>query len=567
MRSVQIHLRFLATLFMVTITFSLAPSLFVSKGRSSPASMYYYRFDVDREGFTNVTINFNSTDPSGDSWVFVPKFQSWNCSVASGRISENRTVETDEVVSRAYYFYQAFKFRYEANGLFNMTIRFEFANGGLIIEPTGIFYSPQIGFKNDSDAVAEIFFDSNFTVNEEKAIAIGQTTDTNIEYPATDVETNRVWFTLPSQENIFRLEVEFNTQSATPDYVTLMSSDNNTFAFKSVARYQSYARGVLKLYDLIYGNFTQLFNVTLDSVAPVEVQFFLPDFDTLLSVGGFVPFTGGQLGEININIVFIRGVNGTVEVIAAHELVHRFLGRAGLSPSDFLWFHEGMAQFISVTFVGELGYEDGVLGKQNLDQGAVQVFDLKGGDIGFIQQWSPTSQPDYVDNLYAASYYVVAKLAETHGGLPYYQHFFELINGALVNSNNVLAYYLSVAADASVAITLRHWGFNIADLYTSPELVDQAAKAIEATNPIFQPYRWFAEYLFNQAQVSLEAGNVDRANSLLRLSIAVANAAPILTFITIIIILGLLVYLLFRCSRRPRATVPPSPPEILQPSA
>ncbi len=543
---------------MVTITFSFALDLFVFNGRSSPASLYYYRFDVDQEGFTNVTINFNSTDPSGNSWVFVPKFQSWSSSVTSGRISQSETVGTDEVVNQAYYFYQAFKFSYVSNGLFNMTIKFEFANGGLIIEPRGIFYSPQIGFKTDSNAVAEIFFDDSFTVNEDKAIA------GSYDHPATDVETNRARFIL--QENIVRLQVEFNIEADNPEYVTLKSSDNKTIAFKSVARYQSYAENVLKIYDLVYNNFTRLFNVTLDSVAPVEVQFFLPDFDTLLSVGGFVPLVGEQLGEININIVFIRAVNGTVEVIAAHELVHRFLGRAELSPSDFLWFHEGMAQFIGVTFVGELGYEGGVQEKQNLDQGAVQVFNQNGGDIGFIQQWSPTRQPQNLDSYYAASYYVVSKLAETHGGLPYYQRFFEMINGAMVNSNNVLAYYLSLAADASVAITLRRWGFSIADLYTSPELVDQAAKAIEATNPIFQPYRWFAEYLFNQAQISLEAGNIDRANSLLRLSIAVANAAAILMFITIIIILGLLVYLLSRRSRRPRATVPPLPQEIMQPS-
>jgi len=559
---------FLVTLILVTFAISFVSGLLVADVKASPASAYYYRFDVDREGFTDVTINFYSTDSSGDSWVFVPKFQDWNYSVTAGQISRSENVSTDEVVNQAYYFYQAFTFSYVANGLFSMTIRFGFANGALMDEfdePRGIFYSPQIGFKPDSDGVAEIFFHHSFEVDADKAIAELQHNDQITEYPATDVETNRARFIL--QKNIGRLQVEFKIESATPEYVTLKSSDNQTFAFKSLTRYESYARNVLKLYDLIYANLTRLFNVTLASVAPVEVQFFLPEFDTLLSVGGYVPFTGEQLGEININIFFIRAVDGAVEVIATHELVHRFLGKAQLSPSNLLWFHEGMAQYVSTTFIADLGYEGGVQEKQKLDQASVSVYNDEKGAIGFIQQWSPSSQPPDIDKYYAASYYVVSKLAEMHGGLPYYQRFFELINGAMVNSNNVVAYYLSVAADASVAITLRRWGFNIADLYTSPELVDQAARAIEATNPIFQPYRWFAEYLFDQAQFSLEAGNVDRANGLLRLSIAVANAAPISTFITIVIILGLLVYLLSRRSRRPRATVPPLPPEILQPSA
>jgi len=558
------ELRLLVTVILVTFAISFVSGLLVASVKASPASVYYYRFDVDREGFTDVTIKFNSTDSSGDSWVFVPKFQDWNYSVTAGQISGSEIVDTDEVVNQAYYFYQAFKFRYVANGLFNMTIKFDFDNGALIVEPRGIFYSPQIGFKPSSDGVAQIFFHHSFQIDADKAIALLEHNDLTTKYPATDVETNRARFVL--QENIGRLQVEFSIESATAEYVTLKSSDNTTFAFKSLTRYESYARNVLKLYDLIYGNFTQLFNVTLASVAPVEVQFFLPDFDTLLSVGGFVPFTGEQLGEININIVFIRAVNGTVEVIATHELVHRFLGKAQLSPSNLLWFHEGMAQYVSTTFIGELGYEGGVQERQNLEQSSVQVYNQYNGDIGFIQQWTPTNQPEDIAIYYAASYYITSQLAEMHGGLSYYQRFFKLIQGAMVNNNNVLAYYLSAAANASVAITLMRWGFSIADLYTSPELVDQAARAIEATNPVFQPYRWLAEYLFNQAQFSLEAGNVDRANSLLRLSIAVANAAPLLTFLTIIIILGLLVYFLSRRSTRPRPAVPPLLPEILQPS-
>ena len=58
---------FLVTLILVTFAISFVSGLLVADVKASPASAYYYRFDVDREGFTDVTINFNSTDSSGDS--------------------------------------------------------------------------------------------------------------------------------------------------------------------------------------------------------------------------------------------------------------------------------------------------------------------------------------------------------------------------------------------------------------------------------------------------------------------------------------------------------------------
>jgi len=551
---------------LIVVVVSLSSGSFVFNGKASPASGYYYKFTVDREGFTSVAINFNSTDAQGASWVFVPKFSSWNYSVTKGQIVPTEVVETDQVTSQSQYFYQAFKFRYQASGIFNMTLRFGLNYGAVIIEPRGIFYSPQIGFQSESAGYADILFYNSFKVDSTKAIAIGA----NANYQPTQVSSNFVRFRLP--ENIIRIQVEFGIDSATPEYATLNSSDNRTFTFKSVTRYQTDARDILKLYDQIYGNFTRLFNVTLDSVA---VQWFLPDFETLLTVGGFVPFTGGQLGEININVFFERAVNGTVEVIAAHELVHCFIGKTGISPGDFLWFHEGMAQYLSVTIVTDLGYEGGQQEKDNLENGAAQLIQRLGGeDFGLIslQDWDPSYQPPNVDIgfLYVASYYVVSRLPQIvhREGFDYYSRFFTIIHGAKVDNINVLALYLSTAANASVALTLQSWGFTVADLYNSPvsEMIKDAGKAIEDVNPIFQPYRSIAEYFYQQALLSAQRGDYERAKSMLQLAITIANLAPLLTFLTIIALLALLVFILNRLSKRPKPMVPPLPPEILQPT-
>jgi len=559
--------KILQTSLLVIVVVSLVSGSFVFSAEASPTSAYYFKFTVDREGFTNVEINFNSTYTQGESWVFVPKFQSWNHTETRGQIVSSSVVDTDQVATQSYYFYQAFKFRYQAqaNGIFNMTVRYGFNNGAIIIEPRGIFYSPQIGFQSSSTGKADVLFYSGFNINRDKAIAIGASTS----YQPTQVTSNRVKFNL--QESIVRIQVEFNVASTTPSFTPLKSNDNKTFTFNSVKRYQNYAREILKLYDRIYSNFTRLFNVTLNSVT---VQWFLPEFETLLAVGGFVPFTGEQLGEININIFFIRAVNGTVEVIAAHELVHRFVGKTGISPGDFLWLHEGMAQYLSVAFVLNLGYEGARQEKENLENGSTQLIQRLGGEnfnLINLQDWTPSYQPSNVDTsaLYVASYYVVSRLPQivNREGLDYYSRFFKLINGVKVNNINVLALYLSTAANASVALTLQRWGFKVTDLYNSPvkEMVKDAGKAIEGVNPVFQPYRSLAEYFYQQAILSAERGDWEKAKNLLQLAITMANLAPMLTFLTILALLALLAFILNRRSRRPKPVVPPPPPEILQP--
>jgi len=240
-----------------------------------------------------------------------------------------------------------------------------------------------------------------------------------------------------------------------------------------------------------------------------------------------------------------------------------------------LWFHEGMAQYISVNLVSDLGYEGAKNEKNNLENGATRLIQLLGGEnFGSIslQDWTPGYQPPNADfgSLYIASYYVVSRLPQIvhREGLNYYDSFFTLIHGAKVNNINVLALYLSTAANASVALTLQSWGFAVADLYNSPvsEMVKDAGKAVEGVNPVFQPYRSFAEYFYQQALLSAQRGDYERAKSMLQLAITMANLAPLLTFLTIIAILALLVFILNRLSKRPKPMVPPLPPEILQPT-
>jgi hypothetical protein len=559
MKNEKVSFKSTTFLVLLIIVVSLTFNFSTFKVAASPYSSFSYTFTVNQEGSMASVINFQSTKSSGSSWVIVPK--NWNNTpnVNSGTITQSSLVDTKDVVSESQYFYQAYEFTYQSSGFFNMTIEFNMDNGALIIGDRGIFFSPLIGFDYPgSSGTATVVFDSSLTVNSNHVIAIG-----NFNHEPTKVSAHLAVFSL--SEKLLRLQIEFAT--SVRGEMTMLHDANNVFNFNAPKRYAAYASNVLNLYDRIYANYTRLFNVTL--TPPVEVQFFLPDFNEFLLVGGFTPFTQAGAGTININIFFIRAVNGTIEVIAAHELVHHFLIKAGLSPNNFLWFHEGMAQYISVNLVERLGYEGATYEKNNLEQESSQLIQSLGEqNLGFVQNWSPSNSPSNVEDYYVASYYVVSRLAQDYGGLDYYTRFFELMHGLTVDNIDVLTLYLSKTANASVALTLQDWGFSVIDFYTSPDIrekIVEAQKAIAAVNPVFQPYKFLAEYLYRQALLSFERGDTKGGTSLLQLATIIANLAPILTLLTIAAILGIIAYLLHRHGKKAKLKPPALPPPQVPP--
>lgn len=534
-KTIQVYLLF------VVVT-SVVASLPAATGEPSPDS-YNYKLMVNEDGFTQVDVTFQSSSNTGTSWIVVPKFSSWSNVTLSGEITQSRLDETQSYLGEDYYFYQAYVFYYASESSFEMKVQFNMTEGALIIEPRGIFFSPLIGFHQDAvgKSKAEIFFPSNYRVKEQLiASSSGKSTH-------TVVNSSSVIFNL--QSNLERLQIEFETAATTPTWKYLNQS---VFRFKTVRRYENYASEILTLFNTVYADFTNLFNVTLENI---HAQFFIPEFETLLAIGGFIPFTGQRLGEININIFFVRAVNGTIQAIALHELVHHFLWKAGLSPDYFLWVHEGTAQFVSIEAVNDLGYEGATMEKNRLEQVASQYVSLYGENFGFLQDWNPDNQPADVSSNYAASYYVISRLAEEFGGLEFYKQFFELIRGLEFEPgewkpNEWLAFYMSLAANASVDLKLKLWGFNIRLLYTgskiSPKLIYEAEKAIDGLSFVFFPYNLVARFLYQEALLRLERGDIEGANQLLESAISLANLAPLLTLLTLVAISVIIAYVLYR---------------------
>jgi len=534
-----VTLRLLILTLVISLTFG--SSAFGTAVPASTSDSYRYEFVVDNNGTTNVLVNYESTG-EGSSWVFVPRFSKCSNVTLAGRILQYNLVDTKDAVGVDYYFYQVFNFSYTSVGSFRMKIEFNMSVGAFIIEPRGMFFSPQIGFKEGSNGEANVSLPSDYEIDRNKALAIGQW-----NYRPKKVDRNYALFDLP--ENLLRLQIEFSTSLTEPDLVKLQQGN---FTFDAVKRYESYANETLNFYNAVYSGLVDLFNVTLQNI---NTKFFIPDFYTFLSIGGYVPFTSEEIGDIHLNIFFERTVKGVLEVIALHELIHQFLWKTGLSPDEFLWFHEGMAQYVSIEVVDGLGYEGAATERERLEEAASQLIMSRGERFYFLQNWSPEYTPTNIGVYYAASYYVVSRLAEKYDGLEYYARFFKTIRETRIKNIDDLTYHLSLAANETVAPMLTKWGFDVADLYISPALIEEATKGIEGLNPMFQPYKFLAETFYEQGLISLEKGNARMGNQYLKIAIFLAEWAPLLTLITWAVILIAIVYIFSRLTAPPKPEV------------
>jgi len=512
--------------FLIISSLAFRTEMLISLTATQPLDTFSYEFIVNEDGFTIVNVTYTTYADFGSSWLLVPKFSKWINHTLTGKVTEWQLRETLELVGTSYHFYEALWFSFNSDGYeFKMNVQFNASTAAMVIEPDGIFYSPQIGF-HKGQLKAKVILPEGFSINQDEAIAFGNAG--SYRPNPTYSGPNYVLFdNIPETENFVRIEIGFRTLRRTPEWLTLQAG---VFTFRTVPRYKESAGAILALFNKTYERLVDIFNVTLGNA---EVRFFLPDFDSLFSVAGYVPFSSERIGEIYINIVFTRYVEGYVEVTALHELVHHFLWKTGISPQTILWFHEGMAEYISIEVANELGYEGARITKQELEDGIVQLKKMVGEDIGFIKQWSPSSQSPNTWPYYVGAYYVVSRLAETYGGVEYYARFFRLIKGKTIDSNDEITYSLGLAANRSVAETLNNWGFEVPDLYLYSPLLGRAEETLDEVNPIFQPYKLLAELLYRQALLNARQESTSEMQFYLAAAIFVAKLAPLLTLITI----------------------------------
>jgi len=525
---------------ILTIFSSLASAnwLTVTLVSAVPDGIYNYEFTFDKEGFTIVNVTYVAEETVGSSWIFVPKFSDWTNHTIRGTVTEWSLHDTANFTDNTYTFYEVLFFSFKSdNAEFEMNFQYNISTGAMIIEPDGIFYSPQIGFEPGNRLDATVIFPQDFEINSNEALIYGNSDS----YSPSSITSGRVTFDdVPEKENLLRIEIGFTTHDKEPKLVDI---SNGIFTFETVSRYTEYARSILDLYNRTYYDLVDLFNVTLNKA---NVKFFIPDFESLLTLGGYTPFTSNRMGDININIVFTRYMEGYVEVIALHELVHHFLWKAGISPKALLWFHEGMAQYVSMEVANDIGYEGAKEMNKEMEESVSTLKNLVGEEFGFVQEWSMSNQPTDVGYYYTAAYYVVNSIAESHGELGYYARFFRLMHGETVSSNAELGYYLSLTSNESVAETLNSWGFSVPDLYLYSPLFGDAVKVLNEVNPFYQPYKYIARLLYEQALSNAKQDTVSEMQFYLTAAIIVAKLAPLLTIVTVSGVLFITILLLLK---------------------
>jgi len=487
--------------------------------------LYNYAFVVDSEGSSTANVVYTTNEASGSSWILVPKFSDWTNNTVRGTVTSWFLNDSESVAEGSFYYYEACFFSFSSDGSeFEMQFQYNVSTAAIIIEPDGIFYSSQIGFESGNSLEVTVDFPTGFKVKTNEALAYGSSNSYN---PSSTTSTHVAFNDIPETENLLRIEVGFSTAKKEPE---LTSITEGVFTFETVPRYTEYARSILDLYNRTYDDYVNLFNVTLETST---VQFFIPDFESLLSLGGYVPFTSNRMGNININIVLTRFIEGYIEITALHELVHQFLWRAGISPSTMLWFHEGMAQYVSIEIANKIGFEGARMIASQMEESISQLKESVGENFGYLQSWSFSNQPTDTGPYYVAAYYIVKSITEYQGGLDYYARFFRLMNGETVSSNAELGYYLSLTSEQSVAQSLNSWGFNVPDLYLYSPMLGSVKRVISEVNPLCQPYKYIAGLLYEQALSNARQDSVSEMNFYLTAAVYVAKLAPLLTLMTV----------------------------------
>jgi len=439
---------------------------------------YSYICDVDDDGITKITIIYESSRSSGESWLLVPRnFTKYTIREISGRIKSSELKRAYTATGEEFTFYDNYTFTYIGSPVFKLEINYTMNNGALIVEPNCFFYSPQIYFSQRDAGIVYIYLPGNSRVSR-----------SGVQPSPTDIglEGGKWKITIRLQSNSARIAIEYTTMQTG----NMRVYSDGIFQVVTPERYREVAENLIKTYKTFYNNLTKIFGVNLTIV---KVMFFAPRIADL-GTGGYIPFNGTHLGNIYLNLLYIRTAQGFWEQIALHELIHHFAWKAGISP-NLLWVHEGLAEYLSIKLTMNMGWEGALSRMKTLEEISLQLKE----NYGFIQWWNPVETPSNILNYYAASYAIIKTILEGYGGLNLLQKLFNEIKGLTISDTETFINYLNIASKKDLTIKFIEWGFKISGgLWIYKEIIE--AKYILMRKNFAQPFAWIANILLNLSQ-------------------------------------------------------------------
>lgn len=472
-------------LILIVVCLFLMSSAVPARAQVAPDT-YAYDLAFDRDGFTTVGILFNSGFVgSGTSWVVVPKnFTDTSVQPLRGSIvSMMREPYRLGDGGQPHQFYDNLTFSYTSvNEPFSMRLRYNMTYGAVIVEPNGLFYSPQIGVPLSTTVQATLTFPDGVESLDEVQPAPMQI--------GSHLSRLELSFNLPSQS---RIAVTFKVPWARQ---TSHIRDGGVDA-DVPTRYLDLGNRMVELYKKAVPLMNELFNETVDRIS---MKFFTPSALPELGIGGYTPIdpSSFQTGSIYLNLFYFRALLGTMETIAVHELTHQYEARAGISP-ELLWVHEGLANYVAVQMGQPLSY-DVASTDADLQSAASEL----NGNYGAIQYWQPGGTVGSLFQYYAASYEVFKTLGDEYGGLSLYSKFFAQLHGLKegLRSTNVAVYELGLAAQTNLSPQFTKWGFELVDLASLSDRIARLSKEAQLYGPLL-PFREQALGHLQQAQNSL----------------------------------------------------------------
>lgn len=404
-----------------------------------------YFIEVQRNGNASVTLVV--TDSGGSHfYTYLPRFEEWNYIVWSGQLLNITEKETQ------YYFYKNVSFSYITNGSgsFGMNVSFTFPFASLCIGDRGWFMSPLLG------APPEAYVKIQIKISGLAKILDVSLNDALVRHRSSG---ESIWIDASSRSLAAGGRVVINYRLSEPlvDEVFEFNFDRVTVKVRSPPFYKGFAGTIFNVTSLALPKLNQYLGYAVNAV---EFEFFLPAQLGLSALGYVIgeDINVGGEGAIHLNLALLRFKEGYLEATVVHELVHKALGAAGIPANQELrWFHEGVAQYVSLRVCEELGLD--VSDEESSLENAIWMFKQGLVKPGFVQRWTPSGDEA---SYYTASYYIVSELARSRREMNFIEAVVrEIKKRGGVKNNQDLIDAISSAAGEDLYPLFAEWGFSV----------------------------------------------------------------------------------------------------------
>ena len=408
-------------------------------------------------------------DSSGTTWLLVPKFRSYNVSVLSGSMRDERLVR-----NTSYYFYSNLTFSYDPGT--EVEISWSYRFGALIVEPNGAFFSTQIAFNPGDDAVVQVKLPYRFVPQ-------------GIEPQGYEIIEGDGY-------NLVRYELDGARNNTMRVLISFKIEGGQEFEEREIGRLKiSYP----PRYSDVVDNITDYYRATIPLIKrytavndeiPVKVKLFVPGtMEEITTLGYTGPrYTSDIItqGEVNLNMMLVRMPYYELPTTFVHELLHQYMQVAGLSV-DLRWAHEGLAQYLSAAIVREaLGLDIPEEPEPDVEKA---VMAQTGGDFGFLVKWSGGGLPGNPGLYYTASEILIKRLAEKYDGPQLYERFFSQVRRDRVVVDNVWEFvqYLSKAAGEDLSEFFKSYGIDVRSTDKRALVLVETARSYAESTSWFNP--------------------------------------------------------------------------------